>query len=100
MDTDKLKILSEHYSHTFDFLQTHLKKRDSLFMWALLILAVMLFQIYTPSEASNLIAQLIEKKLEIKTQINLLYIQSIIWFFLLAIVVKYWYCQDFCVKYS
>ena len=89
MDTDKLKILSEHYSHTFDFLQTHLKKRDSLFMWALLILAVMLFQIYTPSEASNLIAQLIEKKLEIKTQINLLYIQSIIWFFLLAIVVKY-----------
>jgi len=89
MDFDKLQILSEHYSHTFDFLQTHLKKRDKLFMWVLLILVIMLFQIYTPSEASNLITQLIKNKLEIKTSINLLYIQSIIWFVLLAVVIKY-----------
>lgn len=89
MDSNKLQILSEHYSHTFDFLQTHLKKRDKLFKWMLLILVIMLFQIYTPSEASNLIAQLIEKKIEIKTPINLLYIQSVIWFVLLAVVIKY-----------
>jgi hypothetical protein len=87
--TDKLQILSEHYSQTFDFLQTHLKKRDRLFMWVLLILVIMLFQVYTPSEASNLIAQLIEKKLEIKIQFNLFYIQSVIWFVLLAVVIKY-----------
>jgi hypothetical protein len=89
VDTEKLQILSEHYSNTFDFLQTHLKKRDKLFMLALLILVAMLFQIYTPSEASNIIAQLIEKKLEVKTQINLLFIQSTIWFVLLAVVIKY-----------
>ncbi|MEW8000282.1 MAG: hypothetical protein AB2765_02335 [Candidatus Thiodiazotropha endolucinida] len=89
MDSEKLQILSGHYTHTFDFLQTHLKKRDRLFAGLLFILAILLFQIYTPSEASNLIAGLIEEKLEIKTKVSLLYIQSIIWFVLLAVVVKY-----------
>jgi len=89
VNTDKLQILSEHYSHTFDFLQTHLKKRDNLFITVLLLLVVMLFQIYTPIEASNLIAQLIVKKIDISVKIDFLYIQSIIWFSLLAVVIKY-----------
>ena len=89
LDNTKLQILSEHYTHTFDFLQSHLKKRDRLFMGVLLVLIVMLFQIYTPNEASGLITQLISNKLELKTPINFLYVQSIIWFVLLAIVIKY-----------
>jgi len=89
MNSEKLQILSEHYSHTFDFLQSYLKRRDKLFMWALLIIAIMLFHIYIPREVSNLVDQLIEKKLEVQTQINFLYIQSVIWFVLLAIVIKY-----------
>jgi hypothetical protein len=89
LDDTKLQILSEHYTHTFDFLQSHLKKRDRLFMGVLLVLIVMLFQIYTPKEASGLITQLISNKLELKTPINFLYVQSIIWFVLLAIVIKY-----------
>lgn len=89
MDSEKLQILSAHYSHTFDFLQTHLKKRDTLFMWVLLMLVIMLFQIYTPSESSSIVAQLIEKKLEVKTQFNFLFIQSAVWFVLLALIIKY-----------
>lgn len=89
MDSDKLQILSEHYSHTFDFLQTNLKKRDNLFIWVLLVSVIMLFQIYTPSEVSNITTQLIEKKLGVKININFLFIQSIIWFVLLALVIKY-----------
>ena len=89
LDDTKLKILSEHYNHTFDFLQSHLKSRDRLFMGVLLILIVMLFQIYTPKEASGLISQFISNKLELKTPINFLYVQSIIWFVLLAMVIKY-----------
>lgn len=89
MDTEKLQILSEHYSHTFDFLQTYLKKRDTLFLWVLFVLVIMLFQIYTPAEASSLLSQLMEKKLEIKSQINFLFVQSVIWFVLLALIIKY-----------
>lgn len=89
MEIEKLQILSGHYTHTFDFLQTHLKKRDRLFSGLLFILAVLLFQIYTPSDASRIISNLIENKLEVKTAISLLYVQSIIWFVLLAVVIKY-----------
>ena len=89
LDTTKLQILSEHYTHTFDFLQSHLKKRDRLFMGVLFLIIVMLFQIYTPNETSGLITQIISNKLGLKTPINFLYIQSIIWFILLAIVIKY-----------
>lgn len=89
MNSEKLQILSEHYAHTFNFLQSHLKRRDKLFMWVLLILAIMLFYIYIPLEVTNLVNQLLEKKLEVKTHINFLYIQSVIWFVLLAVVIKY-----------
>ncbi|MCP4050025.1 MAG: hypothetical protein GY730_04895 [bacterium] len=89
MDNGKLQILVEHYTHTFDFLQTHLKKRDRLFISILFLMIVMLFQLYTPNETSALISQLISNKLELKTIINFLYIQSIIWFILLAVVIKY-----------
>ena len=89
LDDTKLEILSEHYTHTFDFLQSHLKRRDRLFMGVLLVLIVMLFQIYTPKESSGLISQFISNKLELKTPINFLYIQSIIWFVLLAMIIKY-----------
>lgn len=89
MDTTKLQILSEHYTHTFDFLQSYLKNRDRLFLGVLSILIVMLFQIYTPNEASGFITQLISGKLALKAPINFLYIQSVIWFILLAIVIKY-----------
>jgi hypothetical protein len=89
LDTAKLQILSEHYTHTFDFLQSHLKKRDRLFIGVLLLIIVMLFQIYTPDETSSVITQLISTKLDLKTPINFLYVQSVIWFVLLAIVIKY-----------
>ncbi|KKL58030.1 hypothetical protein LCGC14_2229480 [marine sediment metagenome] len=89
MDNTKLQVLSAHYTHTFDFLQSHLKKRDRLFLCVLIILIVMLFQLYTPQEASNFISQLITNKFKLSTAINFLYIQSIIWFVLLAVIVKY-----------
>jgi hypothetical protein len=89
VEIEKLQILSNHYSHTFDFLQTHLKNRDRLFLVVLVLLAIMVFQIYTPIETSKIISQLVTDKLCIKSPINFLYIQSIIWFVLLAIVIKY-----------
>ncbi len=89
LDIGKLQILSEHYTHTFDFLQFHLRKRDKLFIGILLLIIIMLFQIYTPDETSGVITQLISDKLGLKTPVNFLYIQSVIWFVMLAIIIKY-----------
>ena len=89
MDSSKFQILSEHYVHTFDLLQRSLRNRDNLFLGLLFILAVMLFQIYSPSIASNIISELVGNQLDTNANINFDYIQSIIWFSLLAVVVKY-----------
>ena len=85
----KFQILTDHYKDTFDFLQQNLKQRDRLFLGVLCILIVILFQIYTPQEALNLLSQFISDKLNIATNIDLLFIQSIIWFGLLATTIKY-----------
>ena len=85
----KLHILAEHYKNTFDFLQGTLKQRNKLFLYVLCILSLMLFQLYTPQEAVYVISQFISNTLNISTQINLLFIQSIIWFGLLATTLKY-----------
>lgn len=85
----KFQILTAHYKDTFDFLQNKLKQRDRLFVGVLCILILMLFQLYTPQEALKVVSQFISTKLNIKTQIDLLFIQSVIWFGLLAAVLKY-----------
>ena len=85
----KLQLLAEHYKNSFDFLQIHLKQRNRLFLYVLCILVLMLFQLYTPQEASNIISQLISSKLKLSAPMNTLFIQSIIWFGLLATTLKY-----------
>ena len=85
----KLQILAEHYKNTFDFLQNNLKQRNRLFLYVLCILILLLFQLYTPQEASDLMSQFISSKLNMSAQINILFIQSIIWFGLLATTLKY-----------
>ncbi|MEW8491591.1 MAG: hypothetical protein AB2657_17970 [Candidatus Thiodiazotropha endolucinida] len=89
METEKLNLLAEHYTHTFDFLQTHLKKRDKLFSGVLIMLTVMLFIIYTPKEISELANQILKENFKLTTTVNFLYIQSIIWFVLMALSIKY-----------
>jgi hypothetical protein len=89
LDATHLEILSEHYAHTFDFLQSHLKKRDRLFIGVLFLMFLLLFQIYTPDETSGIITQVISTKLDLKEPLNFLYVQSIIWFVLLSVIIKY-----------
>lgn len=89
LNDTKLQVLNEHYAQTYEFLYSHLKKRDRLFAAVLALLFAMLFQLYTPQDASFLISKLISTKLGLKETINFLYIQSVIWFLLLAIVIKY-----------
>ena len=88
-DDTKLEILSEHYKNTFDFLQKNLKQRNRLFLYVLCILILMLFQLYTPQEASNLMSQFVSSKLNLSEQMNMLFVQSIIWYGLLATTLKY-----------
>lgn len=89
MNDNKLSILAEHYKNTFDFQKENLLRRDKLFFLILCLLVLKLFIIYTPNDAFILISQFIQEKLSLKSEINLLFVQSVIWFSLLALVIKY-----------
>lgn len=89
LNDTKLQVLADHYKDTFNFQQSILKRRDKLFLVVLCILILMLFQLYTPKEASYFITDFVSNKLKIETPMNLLFVQSIIWFGLLAATLKY-----------
>ena len=89
MEKDKLSLLAEHHKNTFDFQKENLQKRDRLFLFSLICIGVMLSIIYTPDEAFNLLSQFFKSKFSLKSELNFSFIQSIIWFSLLAFVIKY-----------
>lgn len=89
MEDVKLQVLNEHYNATFDILWVYVKRRDRLFTIIIALLAIMLFRVYTPIEASNLIIEQIKLRLQIEKSISFIYIESIIWFSLLASLIRY-----------
>lgn len=90
MEQKKLLLLHEHYKETFNNIQDYLKLRDRLFAYVLLIVTLMLFQMYSPSGSTGAISELLTKKLELKTLIDVSFLSSIIWFALLSLVVRYY----------
>lgn len=90
MEQEKLLLLHEHYKETFNNIQGYLKLRDRLFAYVLLIVTLMLFQMYSPSGSTGAISELLTKKLELKTLIDISFLSSIIWFALLSLVVRYY----------
>lgn len=85
----KLQVLAEHYKNSCEILFLKIKQREKTFIFALILLCVILFQLYTPQEATQVLSQLISSHLGIDTDLNFLFVESVIWFSLLAIILKY-----------
>ena len=85
----KLQLLHDHYKDTFFYIQEYLKLRDRLFLFILIVVTFMLFQLYSPASAGEAVSHFITKKLELKSPIDITFIGSIIWFGLLSLVIRY-----------
>ena len=85
----KLEILNDHYKDSFSHLQEFLRTRDKLFFYIIITITLMLYQIFSPLEAKDLIGHLITKALNLDKAVDASFIGSIIWFALLALVVRY-----------
>jgi len=90
MQEEKLSLLHDHYQETFAWIQDYLKLRDRLFAYVLVIITLMLFQMHSPAESGGAISELITKKLELKTPIDVAFLSSVLWFALLSLVVRYY----------
>lgn len=85
----KFQVLNDHYKDSFTHLKTYIQRRDRLFLWILIVITIMLFQIASPKESGEAISQFVVKLLELNEPIDISFIGSIIWFSLLSLVVRY-----------
>lgn len=91
----EIELFYDHYKDSFEHLQKFLKSRDWYMVFSLGIIAVLLFQ-YNNYESINQIAkELLEGKAGIKTQIQYPYINSILLFSLLSVILKYYQSNIF-----
>ncbi|WP_193648477.1 hypothetical protein [Bacillus cereus] len=86
----KLETLYDHYKDTFVYLREYLKFRDKLFVYVLLVLTAMFLLIAIPKDTVDAISQIIKEKLKLKLSINSNFIDSMLWFVLLTLVVRYY----------
>ena len=92
-DDKKLDVLHDHYKDSFTQIKEHLKLRDRLFILILLLVTVMLFQVFSPNSAQTTISKVVNARLGLKDTaplIDFTFVSSVIWFALLAAVVRYY----------
>lgn len=85
----KFQVLHEHYLDTFQIIKDSIKLRDRLIALVILILAILVFYSFWPSNSITALSHVIEGKLGVLININPNFLGSIIWFSLLAVVIRY-----------
>jgi hypothetical protein len=88
-DDTKLEVLHDHYKDTFAYQREYIKNRDRLFLVILFLLILMLFQIFAPAEAGGVISEVISDQLKLSKTLNISFLGSVIWWFLLGAIVRY-----------
>jgi hypothetical protein len=91
MTTDdvKLEILHDHYKDSFAHVREYIAVRDRLLFYILIVLTLILLQIFSPQDGGRKLSEFITSKLGLTSQISTAFIVSMIWFGLLALLIKY-----------
>jgi len=84
-----LEVLHDHYKDSFEHLLDHRRLRDRLFLLLLLTMTAMLFQVFSPVDASQTISEAVSKRLGLTKSMDASFIASIVWFALLALAIRY-----------
>lgn len=93
-DEKRAELLMDHYKDTFQHILYHWKVRNRLFIFVLILLAIMALDTYSPGSLSKLINGYIAKKYEIGSAADPAFefkvIGSAAWFLLLSLVINYY----------
>ena len=85
-----LEALNDHYKETFSYQREYLKQRDSLFTYVLFVFAGMFILMTGADFAYSALANVTNEKLGVIIEINSRVIDTLLWFVLFSIVVKYY----------
>ena len=61
-DDTKLETLFEHYNDTFQYIQKYAKTRERLFLFALIVIVILFFDITAAVDSTKVVSEIIEKK--------------------------------------
>ncbi len=85
----KLQVLTDHHKDTFQYIREFLKIRDRLFLMVLILIGLQYFQITAPDDSSKTIISFFKDALGFEISANKDILNTILWFGLLAIIVRY-----------
>ena len=85
----KYEILYDHYKDTFEHTKSYASQRDRLFFLVLVVVTFLLFQIVAPGESGLVLSEYATAQLGLQTAIDDSIVTSLLWFSLLALVVRY-----------
>lgn len=81
----KFQSLASHYKDSFELIKGDVARRDRYFILMLVLLTVMIFQIFSPDIADEIITALIKTQLELELALDTSAIDTILWFSLLGL---------------
>lgn len=87
----RLDLVADHYRHTCEDLQASRSQRDRLFSYVLLLLVGVLLDTLSPALFRSQLSSVLSKRLDLSAPLDLTAVSVLLWFSLLAFVVRY--CQ-------
>lgn len=89
-DSERLKLLYDHYKDSLTHAKEFLAKRDRAFYILLVILGLTLIQISSPSEVENIASQILSKYAGITVDVGIELSNVVLWFALLSLLLRYY----------
>lgn len=87
----KLDLLSDHYKDTYNnCLNEARKTREWLLFLILVTLTFSLFQLFSPKDAGDVIGKILSKQFDLPSAIDISFLNSVLWFVFLSLVVRYY----------
>jgi len=85
----KFQTLHDHYKETLAAIKESNKLRDRLMIFLLVVVLVLLFQMIDPNESAATLSAWLSQKLDVTLTNSIGFVSSIVWFSLLAVMVRY-----------
>lgn len=88
-DETRFQAAYDHYKETFGYLREYIKTRDRYFFYALLALSFQVFTLSSPEDSLKTASSFMKETFGFELLIGQQFAASILWFVLLAAVLKY-----------
>lgn len=89
-DKTKFQALAAHYKDSFELVKADVARRDRYFLFILILISLILFQIFSPDIAKEIIEAAIKKQLDLEITLDTSFIGNVIWLGLLGLTHTYY----------